>query len=194
VYLGACAALGTWYLEVAAIPIAVFTLYPYLKRLTPLCHLGVGAALALSPLAGYAAAHPDLAHPGPALALAAFALAWVSGFDIIYATLDEAFDREHGVHSAVVWLGRPAALRASWALHVAAIAALAAVWWVVAPGRMTPLPFVAALACFAGAVVLLVLEQKWAEDVNLAFFKTNVWVGFAVLGLVLAARWGTGGF
>jgi 4-hydroxybenzoate polyprenyltransferase len=194
VYLAACAALGPWYLAVAAVPLAVFTLYPYLKRFTPLCHLGVGLALALSPLAGYAAAHPDLAHPGPAFALGAFALVWVTGFDIIYATLDEAFDREHGIHSAVVWLGREGALRLSWALHLAAMAALAATWWAIVPGRMAPLPFAAALACFVTAVVLLVMEQKWAEDVNLAFFKTNVWVGFAVFGLVLAARWGTGGF
>src|SRR5262249_19856787 len=60
-YLAACTALGRWYLEVAAVPLVVFTVYPYLKRWTPLCHVGVGAALALAPLAGFAAAHPDLA-------------------------------------------------------------------------------------------------------------------------------------
>ena len=194
VYAVACAALGRWYLEVAIVPLAVFTLYPYLKRFTPLCHIGVGAALALSPLAGFAAAHPDLVHPGPAFALAAFALVWVTGFDIIYATLDEGFDRAHGIHSAIVWLGRAGGLRASWALHLVAMGALALVWWLLVRGRMAPLPFVVALACFAATVVLLTLEQRWAEDVNLAFFKTNVWVGCAVLGLVLAARWGTGGF
>src|SRR2546425_8856369 len=65
-YLAACAALGPWYLRVSPVPLLVFTIYPYLKRFTVLCHFGVGAALALAPLAGYAAAHPDLAHPGPA--------------------------------------------------------------------------------------------------------------------------------
>src|SRR6185295_18199028 len=50
-------------------PLLVFAIYPYLKRWTSLCHFGVGLALALAPLAGYAAAHPDLAHPGPALTL-----------------------------------------------------------------------------------------------------------------------------
>src|SRR5262249_20793971 len=50
VYAAACAALGPWYLEVAAAPLAVFALYPYLKRWTPLCHAGVGLALALAPL------------------------------------------------------------------------------------------------------------------------------------------------
>ena len=102
---------------------AVFAAYPYLKRFTPLCHAGVGVALALAPLAGFAAAHPALEHTGPAFALALFALCWVTGFDIIYATLDEASDRANGIHSMVVWLGRTRALRVSWALHLVAIRA-----------------------------------------------------------------------
>ena len=201
-YLGVCAALGTWYLKVAIVPLAVFALYPYLKRFTPLCHLGVGAALALAPLAGYAAAHPDLRSSGPAWALAGFALCWVTGFDIIYATLDEAFDREHGVHSMVAWLGRKHALRVSWALHVAAMVFLA---WVVRqvafvdvlPGDPAPRSLAwasVALLALLTTSVLLWLEQRWAENVNLAFFKTNVVVGFVVLATVLAARMSGGGF
>src|SRR5439155_4141627 len=124
VYLAACAALGTWYLRWSVVPLGVFALYPYLKRVTPLCHAGVGAALALAPLAGFAAAHADLRGSGAALWLAAFALGWVTGFDIIYATLDEAFDRTHGVRSMVVWLGRARALRVSWMLRLAAVGAL----------------------------------------------------------------------
>jgi 4-hydroxybenzoate polyprenyltransferase len=195
-YLAACAALGSWYLNVSVVPLAVFTLYPYLKRFTPLCHLGVGAALALAPLAGYAAAHPDLQRPAPAFFLAGFALCWVTGFDIIYATLDEAFDREHGVHSMVVWLGRRNALRVSWALHVVAMAILGALTWVTTTSSVaTGTPWViAAWLGFAATVVLLWLEQRWAEDVNLAFFKTNVAVGFVVLATVLALRMAGGGF
>jgi 4-hydroxybenzoate polyprenyltransferase len=194
-YLAACWALGPWYLRVAIVPLAVFTLYPYLKRFTPLCHFGVGAALALAPLAGYAAGHPDLAEPWTALYLAAFALFWVSGFDIIYATLDEDFDRGHGIHSMVAWLGRAKALRVSWGLHLVAIAALALAAWSMLPasGLAGPGAWLAPLPFFAAAVALLYMEQKWAEDVNLAFFKTNVWVGFAVLLMVLAARLGGGG-
>uniref|UniRef100_A0A832I657 4-hydroxybenzoate octaprenyltransferase n=1 Tax=Eiseniibacteriota bacterium TaxID=2212470 RepID=A0A832I657_UNCEI len=195
-YLAACWALGPWFLKVAPVPLAVFAVYPYLKRFTPLCHFGVGAALALAPLAGYAAAHPDLANPAPALWLAAFALAWVAGFDVIYATLDEDFDRAHGVNSMVAWLGRGRALRVSWALHLAAIAALAAfvaalAEWRVPAGRAAW--GVATAVAFGATVTLLRLEQKWAEDVNLAFFKVNVWVGACVLAMTLAARMWTGG-
>ena len=194
-YVAACAALGRWYLEMSAIPLAVFTIYPYLKRWTPLCHLGVGAALALAPLAGYAAAHPDLAGPQPALWLATFALLWVSGFDIIYATLDEAFDREHGVHSMVAWLGRGPALKISAFLHRTATLCLIGVGFSVlslAPRGAIPIRILTA-ALVGVAAALLHLEQKWAEDVNLAFFKVNVWVGAAVLAIVLAAR-AAGGF
>jgi len=190
-----CAALGAWYLRVAVIPLAVFAIYPYLKRWTSLCHLGVGTALALSPLAGYAAAHPDLARPGPALWLAGFALCWVTGFDIIYATLDEAFDREHGVHSLVVRLGRRRALVVSALLHAAAFVCVAlagygvlhasdhhALWGGWATGEL-----------LVGVGLLLLIEQKKSANVDLAFFKVNVWVGFFVLAMVLAAR-AAGGF
>lgn len=194
-YLLACAALGPWFLRVAAIPLVVFTVYPYLKRFTPLCHFGVGAALALAPLAGYAAAHPDLVRSGPALGLAAFALLWVSGFDIIYATLDEDFDRRHGLYSMVVSLGRQRALQVAGALHLVAFVSLA---WAVGATMMGATPVAgwgwpAVVAALAATGVLLYLEQRWAEDVHLAFFKVNVLVGFAVLAAVLVAR-AAGGF
>jgi 4-hydroxybenzoate polyprenyltransferase len=194
-YVAACAALGPWYLRVSVVPLAVFAFYPYLKRFTPFCHLGVGAALALSPLAGYAAGHPDLARWQPAVALAVFALLWVTGFDIIYATLDETFDRESGLHSMVAWLGRTSALRVSWALHLFAAIALGAAWWLVLGSRAalaTPWGL-ASLALYVATCVLLALEQYLARDVDLAFFKINVWVGAAVFACVLAARMASGG-
>jgi len=197
VYLAACAALGPWYLRVSAVPLVVFALYPYLKRFTPLCHFGVGAALALAPLAGYAAAHPDLTGWVPAVLLAAFAFVWVSGFDIIYATLDEDFDRAHGIHSLVVRLGRERALRVSGVLHrLGALVLAAAAIAVLEPATRGPFlgGTLAVGAVWIAIVVMLELEQRWAEDVNLAFFKINVWVGAAVLALVLVARLATGGF
>jgi len=197
-YVAACAALGPWYLRMSPVPLAVFAIYPYLKRFTPLCHLGVGAALALAPLAGFAAAHPDLARPTAAFWIAAFALAWVTGFDIIYATLDESFDREHHVHSLVAWLGRDRALKVSGLLHrLAALLLVPALTTILgyAPGGATAHAnaLIGSLALLVTIAVLLSLEQRWAENVNLAFFKVNVWVGFVVLAMVLVARL-AGGF
>jgi hypothetical protein len=54
---------------------------------------------------------------------------------------------------------------------------------------------VAALAATLLATgCLLWLEQRWAEDVNLAFFKVNIFVGLGVLASVLVARAAAGGF
>ena len=117
----------------------------------------------------------------------------MSGFDIIYATLDEAFDRGHGVRSMVQWLGRPRALRVSGTLHLVAFFCLIGALLAL---RSTGDCHNAAVADLALVVagVLLFLEQRWAENVDLAFFKVNVWVGFAVLALVIAARASCGGF
>ena len=193
-YLLACWALdpaGLLYLGLSPIPIVVFTAYPYAKRFTPLCHLGVGLGMSLAPLAGYAAAHPDLAQPWGAVWLAAFTLVWGTGFDIIYSTLDEESDRAHGVHSLVVRLGRARALDVSAWLHRAAevclIPAIARIMEAVGQ-PLSSLPAAAAFAVWMGVVGLLHLEQKWAEDVNLAFFKVNVWVSAVVLVLVLVVR------
>ena len=196
VYLVACVLLGAWYVKVSWVPLLVFTVYPYFKRVTALCHLGVGAALALAPLAGYAAAHPDLAQPGPAWWLAGFTLAWVGGFDIIYATLDEEFDRAQGVRSVIAWLGRTRGLRVSAALHLIAFLCLLAAGGALWRLGQTPKPIWAGpalAAALAAAGALLILEQRWAEDVNLAFFKVNVVVGFAALLVVLVTR-ASGGF
>jgi 4-hydroxybenzoate polyprenyltransferase len=100
-----------------------------------------------------------------------------------------------------VWLGRARALRVSWALHLSAMVALA--WTLVLASdevhrevmrASNPLGPAATAIFFAATVVLLWLEQRWAENVNLAFFKTNVAVGFVVLLAVLAARMTGGGF
>lgn len=182
VYLGAAAALDPLCLALSPIPLAVFTLYPLLKRVTPLCHFGVGAALALSPLGGYLAVRPDLGAAFAACgALAGFTLGWVAGFDIIYATLDEDFDRAHGVHSLPAALGSGRALLVARACHLAAFAALAAWAW----SRWPAPPVALALAAVAAG---LAWQQASARNVDLAFFRINAGLGFVVLAVVLAGQ------
>jgi len=181
-YVGAAAMLGPLCLALSPVPLAVFVLYPLLKRVTPLCHFGVGTALALSPLGGFVAVRPDV---GAALAgagaLAVFTLLWVAGFDIIYATLDEEFDRAHGVRSLPGSLGRARALWVSRACHALGFATLAA--WALA---RWPTPLVgAALALVA---LGLAWQQRAARDVDLAFFRINAGLGFVVLLVVLAGQ------
>jgi 4-hydroxybenzoate polyprenyltransferase len=180
VYVVAAAALGPLPLALSPIPLAVFALYPLLKRFTPLCHFGVGTALALSPLGGYVALRPDV----PAAlrdmgALALFALFWVAGFDIIYATLDEDFDRSRGVHSLPAALGSARALVVSRACHAFAFAVLAAWAW-------SRWPSIGVAVALAGVGAGLVWQQRSARHVDLAFFRINAGLGFVVLAVVLA--------
>jgi 4-hydroxybenzoate polyprenyltransferase len=184
-------AVAAWWiapicLALAPIPLAVFTAYPYLKRWTPWCHLGVGLGLAMAPLGGWFAARLESSDLAPPLLLGLFTLAWVAGFDVIYATLDEEFDRKAGVRSLPARYGRWAALRIARVLHALAWTALGAlVFWRLAwPAAVLPLLVVGAL---------LVWENARARDIDLAFFRINVWVGFAALLTVVAGVAGRGG-
>ena len=166
-------------LALAPVPLAVFVAYPYLKRWTAWCHLGVGLGLAMAPLGGWFATRLGFDDAGPVLLLALFTLAWVAGFDVIYATLDEEFDRAAGVRSLPAKYGRETALRIARGIHIIGFAALAAlVLW-----RLAWLP---ALVPLAAVGALLAWEHARARDVDLAFFRINVWVGFAALAVVAA--------
>lgn len=176
-YLAACAALGRLILLLSPLPLLVFWGYPYLKRFTPLCHFGVGLALGISPLAGWIAVTGGFDGWERVLPLGLFGIFWVAGFDVIYATLDETFDRAHGIHSLPAALGRVGALRVSALLHLLAFGSLVALWLVQG---WTVFALVPLSLCGA----LLFVEQRMAENVELAFFRINLVVGFAVLAMV----------
>lgn len=177
-FLGA-GALGRLTLWLSPIPLVVFAGYPFLKRFTALCHFGVGLALGLAPLGGWVAVTQSFAGLLDVLPLGVFGLLWVAGFDVIYATLDEAFDRAHGIHSLPARLGRRGALAVSGALHLLAFGAL--VWLWIEHGWTT-----AALVPLGAAGLLLFFEHRLSDRVNLAFFRINIVVGFSVLVFVLA--------
>lgn len=98
-------------------PVALLVVlgYSYTKRFTALCHLVLGLGLSLAPIGAY------LAVTGrfdwlPVL-FSFTVLFWVSGFDIIYALQDEAFDKSQNLHSIPVAVGKKKALRVSEILH-----------------------------------------------------------------------------
>ena len=110
-----------------------------------------------------------------------FSLLWVAGFDIIYATMDEAFDREAGLHSLPAKLGKCKALDAAAVLHAAALAALAILW----RDQMHRSPV--ALVWLIALAALFVWQHAVAEKrPEFAFFKLNAAVGFVVFAFVFA--------
>ncbi|MDP7070291.1 MAG: 4-hydroxybenzoate octaprenyltransferase [Phycisphaerales bacterium] len=118
-----------WPLILAFPVLAWICAYGLFKRFTALCHLWLGASLALSvPAAAVAINPPTLAGPQLWL-LASMVLCWVAGFDVIYALQDVQVDRAEGLHSMPSRLGESAALWISRLLHLAAVLLLALVWW-----------------------------------------------------------------
>lgn len=176
-YFGSAAAIGRFCLLWSPLPLAIFVFYPYMKRFTPLAHFGVGLGLAMAPLAGWVAVTQSLTNILPGFVLGFFTLLWVAGFDIIYATLDEEFDRQARLYSLPAVLGKSKALRISGFLHAAAFAVLIIVFALYVRS-LWALPFLAA------AGLLLYWEHARAGDVELAFFKINAALGFVIFAMV----------
>lgn len=166
-------------LQLAPIPLAIFLVYPVLKRFTMWAHLGVGAALSMGPLGAWYAVQLDFRDFENAVLLCLFTFFWVAGFDIIYATLDLEFDRSAGLYSLPSRLGREKALRVSALFHMAAFLLLAALYLRAMAGSLAAFLLVA-------IGILLLLEHRRSSEVELAFFKINAVVGFVVLGFVAA--------
>jgi 4-hydroxybenzoate polyprenyltransferase len=179
VYLAAAYLISPRCLELSPIPLAIFLLYPLMKRFTMWAHLGVGAALAMGPLGAWFAVQLDFSDYERIVLLCLFTLFWVAGFDIIYATLDLEFDRGEGLHSLPARLGKQRALAISLVFHVVAFLLLCVLYWTTMEGP------IAALLLFAIGV-LLVLEHRKSADVEVAFFRINAVLGFVVLGFVAA--------
>jgi 4-hydroxybenzoate polyprenyltransferase len=178
-YFSAASLISTFCLIISPLPLIIFVIYPYMKRFTPLAHFGVGLGLSMAPLGGWFAVQQSLHNIVPGALLSLFTLFWVAGFDIIYSTLDELFDREENLHSFSSKFGKRNALQISAVLHFIAFGFLVALFAVY-------LRAVASLPFLVVSGFLLYLEQKKAEDVEMAFFRINAVIGFVILGMVVA--------
>lgn len=168
------AALGNWWPATLGAPVLLWIgAYPLFKRFTVLCHLYLGSALALSPLAAALAVRPEAVTAQPSLwLLSAMVLAWVAGFDVLYALQDVEVDERDGLHSVPARFGVGRALVVSRLLHAAAVACL--VTAAIVDPRLALLFAIGALA----AIALLVYEHAviarfGTERITLAFFTLN---------------------
>ncbi len=156
-------------LDLSPIALLVVLGYSYTKRFTPLCHLVLGLGLALAPIGAYLVVTGAFAWTPVFFSLAV--LCWVSGFDIIYALQDEAFDKQENLFSIPAWLGAKKALRVSEILHVLAL------FWLIMPLFYTSLSwfYLLGLAFFD---MLLVYQHSLVKPndlskVDRAFQTTN---------------------
>lgn len=104
------------------IPVAMFVVYPYLKRATWLCHAWLGIVDGLAPVGGWVAVTGEL--PLEAWLLGAAVAAWVAGFDLLYALYDVEVDRAQGLHSFPARFGVQPTFIVSRVLHAATVGLL----------------------------------------------------------------------
>lgn len=181
-FVGACALFmlrdNPWPLILAGPVLAWIGAYSLTKRFTWACHLWLGASLAASPLAAAIAVDPAavglaMGTTTPALFwLAAMVLAWVAGFDVIYALADEEFDRAAGLSSLPSRMGPSGALWVSRGLHALAALALLAAWR--SDDRLGAI-LLAAVAAVWGLLVLehAVIARRGRAGIPSAFFTVN---------------------
>jgi 4-hydroxybenzoate polyprenyltransferase len=163
------------------IPVAGFVVYPYLKRVTWLAHLWLGAVDGLAAVGGWVAVTGHL--PWEAWVLGAAVAAWIAGFDLFYSLFDLDVDRAQGLHSWAVRWGVNGVFRGARVLHVLTVVLLAAVGLGLDAGVFYWLG-VAAVAA------LLVYEHSLIRPGDLrrldaAFFTVNGVISVVFLGFVL---------
>jgi 4-hydroxybenzoate polyprenyltransferase len=179
VFVLAAAMLGRWPLRLAGPCLVIVLSYSLFKRFSWSTHLFLGLALALAPGGAWIAVIDGFSGWPVPLALMAAVASWVAGFDVLYALQDEAFDREHGLHSIPARFGTRGALRISTALHVVTVSALVAVHLLAGLGPIH-------LVGVVGVAFLLAYEHRLVRPddlsrIDAAFFAVNGWVSIGYL-------------
>ncbi|MEZ4910496.1 MAG: UbiA-like polyprenyltransferase [Saprospiraceae bacterium] len=148
--------------------------YSFTKRFTSWCHLVLGLGLGLAPVGAYIAVSGKF-HMIPIL-LGVAVLCWVAGFDIIYALQDEEFDKENGLNSIPVRLGKKNALVVSNFLHLICMLALFTALYLIS--QVYASSGIVLWISYAVFVFLLwyqhtLVKPNNLSKVNMAFFTTN---------------------
>jgi 4-hydroxybenzoate polyprenyltransferase len=162
--------------------LAVVAIYPFMKRITYWPQIVLGLAFSWGALMGWPAVFGRL--DGPAYLLYAGAIAWVIGYDTVYAHQDRDDDALIGVKSTALLFGdrtKP------WlaVFYTLAVALLALAGWSAGTG----IAFALGLLAFAVHLSWQIRRLDIADpDLCLRIFKSNRGAGLILFaGLVLDA-------
>jgi len=173
---------------ICSLPVLLFLWgYSYTKRFTFLCHAWLGFALMLAPVSAWIAMRGEVVQVFPldllpAVWIGLSVLFWVTGFDIIYALQDEAFDRGAGLHSIPARMGVQLSLRIAAGLHgmmLVLLVSLAFLFPQLSLGGIY-------LTAVGAIAVLLIWEHRLANPqdltkLNIAFFQINILISFLLM-------------
>ncbi len=182
VFILAAAQLGRLPLLLSVPVLGILFFYSYTKRFTWFAHLYLGVAISLAPPATWIAVTG--AFSWNIVWLSAALMAYIAGFDILYACMDVDFDRTQGLCSIPARFGVEPALRAARVIHAAAYAAFLMIYFAF---DMTGVYLLA-----VGLIGFLLIAEHWLMDpgdpgrINIAFFHVNSIISVTLLAGVLA--------
>ena len=164
--------------------LAIVAIYPFMKRVTYWPQIVLGLAFSWGALMGWAAAFGRL--DAPAIVLYAGAIAWVIGYDTIYAHQDREDDALIGIKSTAL-LFRERTKPMLTLFYALAVALIAIAGWSAAAGFI----FALGLSAFALHLVWQIARLDIDDPgVCLAVFKSNRDAGLILFAaLVLQALW-----
>ena len=183
-FLVAAAFLNPFCLVLAPPALVVLLGYSFAKRFTSASHLWLGLALGIAPAGAWIAVTGKI--EWPALLLAGAVVLWVAGFDVIYSLQDEAFDREHGLHSLPARVGGRRALALAGLFHLLAFAGFLVFAQAAGGGPIRLLAVAAAGLLLAWQHRLIRAEELVSVDA--AFFTANGTLAMAMCVLFVVAR------
>jgi 4-hydroxybenzoate polyprenyltransferase len=185
--------LGAWQLNEVALmmawlPVAVFTIYPYVKRYSWLCHLWLGICLGLAPAGAWLAVAADIHGWGAItdylwspeiLFISLGVMFWITAFDINYARMDVESDRENGIYSFPAQFDEKTTTRTSVQLTLVWFACFAI------SDPMDEIWFLAAALFMALANIVVILSRTKLEDFQTTFFRVSMLTGWVLLGAIM---------
>ncbi len=155
--------------KLSPIGLAIILAYSYTKRITWFCHLFLGLAIGLAPLAGWVAITGSFSNLPFLLTFGV--LFWVAGFDVLYACLDEEYDRMSGLYSIPARFGRQKAFVISAVFHAVAFSFFLSVGIVAHLSWIYYLGLLVTLALFIAQRIVISPEDL--SRLDLSFFTFN---------------------
>jgi 4-hydroxybenzoate polyprenyltransferase len=180
---------GAWQLNEVALmmawlPVLVFVIYPYMKRITWLCHFWLGLCLGLAPAGAWLAVAADVhgwtaitdLHWYPGIFFISLGVMfWIAAFDLNYARMDVENDRANGIHSFPARFGEEATTRTSiqftllWFACFAIADPIHEIWFLAAAGLM------------ALANIAVILARERFAEFQTTLFRVSMLTGWVLL-------------